>query len=81
MYQIRNGRRILLSQREQRIRQLEEIGYARATAYRKAFYVIEDQLTKSVNLTCDPTHNDIIVRVCPFIPKRVVINRKTASQS
>lgn len=61
-YEVIAGRRILLSPREQMIRQLEEIAYARAEYHNRAYYVVENSYGK-LYVTEDPGKL-LIVRVC-----------------
>lgn len=67
-YDVRAGRRVLLSIREGAIRQCEEIGNAKADATGLAWYVVENN-TGHVFLTQDPVPFTIL-RVCVPIPRK-----------
>ena len=61
-YEVIAGRRVLLSAREGKIRQWEEVGHARADATNTPFYVVENN-AGHVFLTSDPDRMTIL-RVC-----------------
>lgn len=61
-YRIINGRRLVLSAREADIRQWEELGFDKAQASGRAYYVIENEHCQVV-LTDDPKAQPIL-RIC-----------------
>lgn len=63
-----DGKRALLDEREARIRSLEEIGFMKAEANRRAYYLAHDWDGR-IFLTEDPT-GMAIVRVCPYLEKK-----------
>lgn len=66
-YAVIAGKRILLTPKEQMIRQCEEMAHARADAFGRAYYVVENIYGK-IYVTEDPGRMNIL-RVCRPIAK------------
>lgn len=64
-YLTKQGRRMLVSERQSHLIQLEEMGFLRAEAEGRAYYVIEKNDGKLALTNCPGEGS--IVRVCPCI--------------
>ena len=62
-YRVIAGRRVLLSERENKIRRLEEMAHDKADAHSKAYYVVEAPQI-GIFITSDPSSSHTILRVC-----------------
>lgn len=65
-YYVIAGKRVLLSSRECRIRELEEVAFEFADGGKENFYVVEDKET-NMYVTNKPDNEVTVIRTCPFL--------------